>query len=106
MLSARQLSVASAVINSNEDGQLCDIFRVTTADKGKIPKEEWEPIKQQLLAVLSSSSRSSRPAIFGMVRRWRGPGDESGDESGQWARDELGQWHEMSQGAGDEWRDE
>lgn len=67
MLSACQLSVASAVINSSSDGQLCDIFRVTNSEGGKIPESDWEPIKQQLLAVLSSSSRSSKPAIFGIV---------------------------------------
>ncbi|GAB4823092.1 hypothetical protein N2152v2_010138 [Parachlorella kessleri] len=67
VLSACSLSVASAMINSSVDGCICDVFRVTSPDGNQIPESDWEPIKQQLLAVLSSSSRSSKPAIFGIA---------------------------------------
>jgi hypothetical protein len=65
VLTRTELAVGSANINSDTDGQVCDIFRVTDAAGKKLPEEDWPAIRQQLMAVLAGSSRSSKPTIFG-----------------------------------------
>lgn len=60
------IAVVTASIKT-DDGKVFDIFRVTTAEGDKLPKERWEEIKQQILGITSTSSRSTKPAIYGIV---------------------------------------
>jgi len=58
--------VNSASISS-DDGVVRDVFRVTTMDGRKVPGSEWATLREQILGLTSSSSRSGKPAIYGMV---------------------------------------
>ncbi|KAG1659688.1 hypothetical protein FOA52_004327 [Chlamydomonas sp. UWO 241] len=59
------LDVISAVITS-DDGRVCDVFKVLKDDK-KVPVSAFPEIRMQLDELTSTSSRSSRPAIYGIV---------------------------------------
>lgn len=71
------LRVNSASISSNNDeGRVMDVFHITTASDQQIPESEFDSIKSHLLAICASTSRSSKPAIYGLaaeaeVRRLR-----------------------------------
>ncbi|EFN55550.1 hypothetical protein CHLNCDRAFT_31136 [Chlorella variabilis] len=68
VLTAVGVAVSSANINTGEgEGPVRDIFRVTDGEGKKLAPEAWPALKQQLLAALAGSMRSSKPSIFGMV---------------------------------------
>lgn len=58
--------IVSASIQS-DDGRVLDVFRATTADGKKIPESKFDEVRQQIVDLTSSSSRSSKPAIYGIV---------------------------------------
>lgn len=60
-----QLLVVAASIVTTPDGRVRDGFQVTDQQKQKIPEKDWEGLKKQLLTLMSGSSRSSKPQIFG-----------------------------------------
>ncbi|GIM08991.1 hypothetical protein Vretimale_12884 [Volvox reticuliferus] len=60
------LSVISASITSDE-GRVQDVFRVQTADGKKVSEDQFSLVKDHILSVTSSTSRSSMPAIYGIV---------------------------------------
>ncbi|KAL3150549.1 Alpha-amylase [Trebouxia sp. C0010 RCD-2024] len=60
-----QLVVVAASIVTTEDGRVRDVFKVTDQQQQKIPEKHWEAVKTQLLTLISKSSRSSQPQIFG-----------------------------------------
>lgn len=65
-LAACEVTVCSASITS-DDGVVKDVFRVRTMDNRKVPEEQWETLKERIVALTSSSSRSGKPAIYGIV---------------------------------------
>ncbi|KXZ47781.1 hypothetical protein GPECTOR_33g663 [Gonium pectorale] len=64
--SSAGISVVSASITS-DDGRVLDVFRVQTADGKKVPESQFAAIREHVLSVTASSSRSSMPAIYGIV---------------------------------------
>ncbi|GLI71249.1 hypothetical protein VaNZ11_016372 [Volvox africanus] len=60
------LAVISASITS-DDGRVLDVFRVQTADGKKVSEDQFALVKDHILSVTSSTSRSSMPAIYGIV---------------------------------------
>lgn len=68
VFNSSEIIVASANFNSPEiDGDVCNVFRVTDNNGNKLAEDKWSGLQAQLLFVLSGSSRSSKPAIFGAV---------------------------------------
>lgn len=66
-LSSAGLEIMSASINS-EEGKVKDVFKVqTTADKKQLPESQFESLKEEIVKLTSSSSQSSRPAIYGII---------------------------------------
>lgn len=65
--SSQGLSITSAVIRSSRQGVVQDIFKVTTADGDKIKEDQFEAVKEGLLAACAASSQSSLPAIYGQA---------------------------------------
>lgn len=63
------LKVNSASISCNDAGQVMDVFHVTDASDKKIPESDYEGIRASLLASCSSTSRSSKPAIYGVAAK-------------------------------------
>lgn len=59
--------VLSASITTDREGRVQDVFRVHTMEGKKVPQEHWDSLRSQILALTSSSSRSSQPAIYGVV---------------------------------------
>lgn len=77
-LTASDVAVVSASITS-DDGRVLDVFRCTTLDGNKIPKDRWEGLRSTIMALTTTSSRSGMPAIYGVVaaaeaERLRRPG--------------------------------
>lgn len=60
------VAVLSASILT-EDGVVTDVFRVQGMEGGKVPESNWDNVRQVILDTTSSSNRSSKPAIYGMV---------------------------------------
>mmetsp|Transcript_26573 Transcript_26573/g.67656 ORF Transcript_26573/g.67656 Transcript_26573/m.67656 type:complete len:709 (-) Transcript_26573:349-2475(-) len=58
-------AVVSASISS-DDGRVLDVFRVQTAEQKKIPETKFQEVKD-LIITMTSSNRSGRPAIYGIV---------------------------------------
>lgn len=66
VLTAAGVTVSSANINTGTgDGPVTDVFRVTNSEGEKLDPGSWPALKQQLLIALGSSTRSSKPSIFG-----------------------------------------
>jgi alpha-amylase len=63
---ASGIVVVSASIDS-ENGRIEDVFRVTTMDGAKLTEDLFEAVRKQILLTTSSSQRSSKPAIYGIV---------------------------------------
>ena len=61
------LLVAAANIRRTEDGQVLDVFRITDSKEAKISEDSFEVIREQLLKVVSRTSKSSKPAIYGVA---------------------------------------
>ncbi|KAK9848494.1 hypothetical protein WJX84_004190 [Apatococcus fuscideae] len=59
------LIVHSARIDSQPGGEFRDVFHISTKANEKIPKTSWAEVKGRLYAMVSESSRSSKPAIYG-----------------------------------------
>lgn len=59
------VTVASANLNTEVDGKVCNTYRVTDASGAKVAEEKWPELETQLLKVLAGSSRSAIPRIFG-----------------------------------------
>ncbi|KAK9843998.1 hypothetical protein WJX81_001575 [Elliptochloris bilobata] len=60
-----ELTVASASIQVDDEGGVLDVFRVTNRAGDKVPKGQWDGIRQAILQMCATSSRSSKPAIYG-----------------------------------------
>ncbi|KAG2436035.1 hypothetical protein HYH02_011747 [Chlamydomonas schloesseri] len=60
------LTVISASITS-DDGRVLDVFRVQTADGKKVPEDQFPSVREHILSVTATTSRSSMPAIYGIV---------------------------------------
>jgi len=60
------LNVVSASITS-DDGRVLDVFRVQTTDGKKLPEANFDALRQQIIGLAMTSSRSSKPAIYGIV---------------------------------------
>lgn len=68
VMMAMGISVSSANINTGSgEGPVRDVFRITDGKGKKLAPEAWPRLKQQLLVALGSSTRSSKPSIFGMA---------------------------------------
>ena len=63
---ALDLLVLDAMIKTGE-GRIMDVFRVTTGNGSQIEEDDWVSIRDHLLSACSNSSRSSKPAIFGVA---------------------------------------
>jgi len=61
------LRVCSASISSTDDGAVMDVFHVTDMQDKKVPESDFETIKGSLLTICASTSRSSKPAIYGLA---------------------------------------
>ncbi|KAJ9522786.1 hypothetical protein QJQ45_019818 [Haematococcus lacustris] len=59
-------TVVSASIAS-DDGRVLDVFRVQTPDTKKLPESKFQEVKDLILSMTATSSRSGRPAIYGIV---------------------------------------
>ena len=57
--------VNAANITSEDDGTVCNVFCVTDSNGVKIPEDQWPGLEEQLTRVMTASSRSSKPSIFG-----------------------------------------
>ncbi|GFR49731.1 hypothetical protein Agub_g11888 [Astrephomene gubernaculifera] len=64
--SSAGLIVISASITS-DDGRVLDVFRVQTAEGTKVPESQFSHVREHILSVTATSSRSSMPAIYGIV---------------------------------------
>ncbi|KAG1681118.1 hypothetical protein FOA52_015560 [Chlamydomonas sp. UWO 241] len=60
------IDVIEATI-SNEDGFVKDVFKVSIRGGGKVPESLFEDVERRIAVSSLSSSRSSRPAIYGMI---------------------------------------
>ncbi|MEW5307360.1 MAG: hypothetical protein WDW36_009764 [Sanguina aurantia] len=60
------LNVVTASITS-EEGRINDVFRVQTPEGTKLPESLFEEVRRKILDVTSSSSRSNKPAIYGII---------------------------------------
>uniref|UniRef100_A0A061QGW0 alpha-amylase n=1 Tax=Tetraselmis sp. GSL018 TaxID=582737 RepID=A0A061QGW0_9CHLO len=89
-LGSLDLQVHSATIETKENGAVNDVFRVTDANREKIPDENFNYVRDQLFAAIRSTSMSgfgSRlPVIYGMaaaaeVERLRPLSEQNGDNS-------------------------
>lgn len=58
--------VVSASIQS-DDGRILDVFRVQTTDGKKLEETRFDDVRQRIIDLAASSSRSSKPAIYGIV---------------------------------------
>lgn len=58
------LLVAGAEVVT-DDGQIRDKFKVTDQQHQKIPEDAWDNLRRKLLSLVSGTSRSSQPQIFG-----------------------------------------
>lgn len=59
------LEIVAANINS-EEGKVIDVFKVQ-ADGKQLSEDRFEKVKEEIMKLTSSSSQSSRPAIYGIV---------------------------------------
>lgn len=66
-LSALELHVLAATIKTTDDGQVLDVFRVVDNKGIKVPESRFDSIKNQILSFAASSSRSGKPAIYGIA---------------------------------------
>lgn len=66
-LSALELHVLAATIKTTDDGQVLDVFRVVDNKGNKVLEARFESIKNQILSFAASSSRSGKPAIYGIA---------------------------------------
>ena len=64
--SALDLLVLDAMIKT-EEGRVMDVFRVTTGRGEQIEEDDWGSVRQHVLSACSNSSRSSKPAIYGVA---------------------------------------
>lgn len=62
---ANDVVVNSASINTEDDGSVCNVFYVTDANGAKLTEDKWLGLQDQLSKIMTSSSRSSKPSIFG-----------------------------------------
>ncbi|DBA79186.1 hypothetical protein WJX77_000073 [Trebouxia sp. C0004] len=60
-----QLIVVAAEIITTPEGGVKDLFKVTDQQHQKIPEDDWASLSKQLLTLISATSRSSKPQIFG-----------------------------------------
>ena len=66
-LSSAGLEIMSASITS-EDGKVKDVFKVQTSEGRKqLPEVDFEELREEIIKLTSSSSQSSRPAIYGII---------------------------------------
>ncbi|KAK9829872.1 hypothetical protein WJX72_008358 [[Myrmecia] bisecta] len=61
------LAVISATIRTTDEGQVLDVFKVVDANDQKIAPDQFDIIRAQVLALCATSSRSSKPAIYGVA---------------------------------------
>lgn len=61
------LQVISASIKTAESGEITDEFIVQTSDGGKVPETIHSRLIREIQSVISSSSQSNIPAIYGMA---------------------------------------
>lgn len=64
-MSSAGLEIASASIGS-EDGRVKDVFKVKKNGK-QLPESEFDAVRDEIIKLTSSSSQSSRPAIYGII---------------------------------------
>lgn len=66
-LSALDLKVVAATVETTGDGQVLDMFRVKDPSGSKVPQSQWRTIRDQILDFAAASSRSGKPAIYGIA---------------------------------------
>lgn len=63
---ALNLQVVDAMIKTDPEGQVADVFRITDAKGRKIEEQDWDSIRQQVEAACVASNQSSLPDIYGV----------------------------------------
>lgn len=66
-LAALELHVLAATIKTTDDGQVLDVFRVVDKKGKKLQESTWNAISDQILVFAAASSRSGKPAIYGVA---------------------------------------
>ncbi len=61
------MSQAACLLTPFADPRGCRICPETSAFNTQIPESEWDSIKASVLAMCASSSRSSKPTIYGLA---------------------------------------
>ncbi len=68
LLEIKGIVVSGANLNAKEEGVVCNVFRITDRDGGKIDESRWPELEADLLKLLGTSSRSLKPAIHGDIQ--------------------------------------
>uniref|UniRef100_A0A383VU35 Alpha-amylase n=1 Tax=Tetradesmus obliquus TaxID=3088 RepID=A0A383VU35_TETOB len=77
----------NSAAQQSEDGMVLNVFKVTTTDGKKVPKERWDGLRDLVQNMASTTKVSNQPAIYGQlaaadVMRLKGqvqPGLTTGD---------------------------
>ncbi|KAF8066365.1 AMY2 [Scenedesmus sp. PABB004] len=60
------VNVRSAAQQS-EDGKVLNVFKVTSSDGGKVPKDKWEGLRDLVQNMAATTKVSNQPAIYGQL---------------------------------------
>lgn len=68
LLEIKGIVVSSASLNAQQEGVVCNIFRITDKDGKKIGEDKWLELETDLMKLLGTSSKSLKPAIHGAIQ--------------------------------------
>lgn len=68
LLEIKGIVVESASLNAQQEGVVCNIFRITDKEGNKIQENRWSELESDLMKLLGTSSKSLKPAIHGAIQ--------------------------------------